>query len=172
MRETIDRRATLGGLAATLVALPHARAQTSGLSPAIPTAPGVPASAATGLRAAPLAAKLAENAAEVADLWCFEGRVAGPVLRIKHGDEVRAELRNDTPNPLTLHWHGVRGVAAMDGVGTVSQPPVGPGETFTYRFTPPDAGTFLVRPMNPGHAGEHAGRGLAAMLIVEEARGA
>jgi FtsP/CotA-like multicopper oxidase with cupredoxin domain len=35
---------------------------------------------------------------------------------------------------------------AMDGVPHVTQPPVEPGGSFTYEFTPKDAGTFWFHP--------------------------
>ena len=54
----------------------------------------------------------------------------------------------------------------MDGVPGLTQPPIKPGESFAYEFTPPDAGTFWYHP----HANslEQLGRGLAGALIVEE----
>jgi FtsP/CotA-like multicopper oxidase with cupredoxin domain len=70
--------------------------------------------------------------------------------------------------PLSLHWQGVRGPNATDGVGGLTQAPVPPGGTFDYRFTPPDPGTFLVRALAIGSAAEPAGRGLAGLLVVEE----
>jgi FtsP/CotA-like multicopper oxidase with cupredoxin domain len=39
-----------------------------------------------------------------------------PVLRIRRGDRIVAELRNDLSQHTTIHWHGVRGPNAMDGV--------------------------------------------------------
>ena len=89
---------------------------------------------------------LPEPAPETA-VWAFDGRLPGPVLRVRHGDEARVRLVNRTERPLSLHWHGVRNVTAMDGVGGLTQEPVAPGKSFDYRFTPPDAGTFLVRPL-------------------------
>lgn len=158
MTETLDRRTALAALASTLIPLGGALGQALG--------------AGAGeriLHAAPLAAKLFADASSEADLWAFDGRAAGPVLRIRHGDEFRIALRNDTPKPLSLHWHGVRGPSASDGVGGLSQPPVPPGATASYRFAPPDAGTFLIRPMVlGGGSGEPSGRGLAGLLIVEE----
>jgi FtsP/CotA-like multicopper oxidase with cupredoxin domain len=54
----------------------------------------------------------------------------------------------------------------MDGVTGISQPPIRPGESFTYEFTPPDAGTFWYHP----HADtlQQLGRGMAGALIIEE----
>ncbi len=82
---------------------------------------------------------------------------------------VRLRLKNGTDKPLSLHWHGVRNVNAMDGVGGVTQEPVPPGGDFLYDFTPPDAGTFLIRPLVVGGSSEPSGRGLAGLLVVEEA---
>jgi FtsP/CotA-like multicopper oxidase with cupredoxin domain len=56
----------------------------------------------------------------------------------------------------------------MDGVGSLTQPPVAPGESFDYRFTPPDPGTFLLRPLVIGGSSEPAERGLSGLLVVEE----
>jgi len=54
----------------------------------------------------------------------------------------------------------------MDGVPGLTQPPIRPGESFTYEFTPPDAGTFWYHP----HADslQQLGRGLAGAFIVDE----
>src|SRR6185295_6684430 len=54
---------------------------------------------------------------------------------------------------------------AVDGVPYLTQPPVQPGENFTYNFAPPDAGTFFFHP----HCNtvEQLGRGLAGVLIVD-----
>jgi FtsP/CotA-like multicopper oxidase with cupredoxin domain len=53
----------------------------------------------------------------------------------------------------------------MDGVPGLTQPPIEPGESFAYEFTPPDAGTFWYHPH--AHSLEQLGRGLAGALIVE-----
>jgi FtsP/CotA-like multicopper oxidase with cupredoxin domain len=102
------------------------------------------------------------------EVWAFDGQVPGPVLRIRHGEEARVRLVNQTTNPLSLHWHGVRNTNAMDGVGGLTQVPIAPGGSFDYRFAPPDAGTFLIRPLVIGGSSEPAGRGLSGLLIVEE----
>jgi FtsP/CotA-like multicopper oxidase with cupredoxin domain len=91
------------------------------------------------------------------------------VIRIRQGEELRLRFSNATTAPLTLHWHGVRGPNAMDGVGGLTQEPVPPGGTFEYRFTPPDAGTFLIRTCVPGSTAEATERGLYGILVVEEA---
>jgi FtsP/CotA-like multicopper oxidase with cupredoxin domain len=153
-----SRRAVLAGVSATLLPLPS-RAQ------------GTPAENAEPkqvLRATPVRLKLFPEAPEGADIWAFDGQLPGPVIRVRHGKAVSLRLRNETPSPLSLHWHGVRGPNAMDGVAGLTQDPVPPGGQFDYRFVPPDPGTYLVRPIVPGRSGEAAGRGLSALLVVEE----
>jgi FtsP/CotA-like multicopper oxidase with cupredoxin domain len=87
------------------------------------------------------------------------------IVRVQRGSSVRATLRNDLPQHTTIHWHGIRVPNAMDGVQYITQPPVQPGETFTYEFTPPDSGTFFFHP----HCNEsgQSGRGLLGILIVD-----
>ena len=65
-----------------------------------------------------------------------------------------------------MHWHGIRLPNAMDGVPGLTQPPIKPGGSFLYQFTPPDAGTFLYHPHD--NSLEEMGRGLAGALLVEE----
>jgi FtsP/CotA-like multicopper oxidase with cupredoxin domain len=152
--ERLSRRTVMAGLAMTLLPLGPVGAAT-------PEPIQV-------LRAKPGSAKLFPEAAQSADIWAFDGALPGPVIRVKHGEEVSLRLVNETPSRLSLHWHGVRGPNPMDGVAGLTQPAVPPGGTFDYRFVPPDPGTYLVRPIVPGHSSEAAGRGLSALLVVEE----
>lgn len=151
-----SRRAMVGGLAVLGLAGP-ARAQTP------PAAPEP-----KGLLAGPGKVRFKPEPAQETAIWCFDGKVTPPIVRVKLGQPVRLRLKNTTDKPLSLHWHGVRNVNAMDGVGGVTQAPVPPGGDFLYEFTPPDAGTFLIRPLVVGGSSEPSGRGLAGMLVVEE----
>jgi len=100
------------------------------------------------------------------DVWAYDGNVPGPMLRVRQGEPVRITVENRLDEDTTVHWHGVRLPNAMDGVPGLTQPPITLGESFTYEFTPPDAGTFWYHP----HANslQQLGRGLAGALIVEE----
>ena len=100
-------------------------------------------------------------------VWAYNGQVPGPVLRVRLGETLRVTLVNRLPQPTTIHWHGVRVPNAMDGTPGVTQPPVAPGETFVYEFTPKDAGTFWFHPHL--RASEQVARGLFGVLVVEEA---
>ena len=75
----------------------------------------------------------------------FNGRVPGPTIEASVGETVVIRLKNHLPEPTTIHWHGLRVPAAMDGTEMVQQP-VPPGGTFEYRFVVPDAATFWYHP--------------------------
>ena len=165
-----SRRALLVGAAAAALAPDGAGAGTAAPSVPSPATPGspVPSADAPRLAVGPRATRLRPEPAAETEVWCFDGRAVPPTLRVRHGEAVRLRVENGTPRPLSLHWHGVRNRNAMDGVGGVTQPPIASGGAFTYEFTPPDAGTFLIRPLVVGGASEPSGRGLAGMLVVEE----
>ena len=95
--------------------------------------------------------------------YAYNGQVPGPVIEAKQGVPLEINFINRLSEPTLIHWHGLRIPAAMDGT-QATQRPVAPGETFTYRFTPPDAGTFWYHP----HANEtqQLEKGLYGALIV------
>lgn len=97
--------------------------------------------------------------------WLFDARPF-PVLRIRRGETATVTLRNALTQHTSIHWHGVRVPNAMDGVPYLTQSPVQPGERFTYRFAPPDAGTYFFHPHC--NTSEQLGRGLLGALIVED----
>lgn len=100
-------------------------------------------------------------------VWAYNGRVPGPELRVRLGETLRVRFTNRLQEATTIHWHGVRVPNAMDGVPHVTQPPVEPGGTFVYEFTPKDAGTFWFHPHV--RSSEQVERGLYGVLVVEDA---
>ncbi len=97
------------------------------------------------------------------DAWGFNGRIPGPTLEADVGDVLEVRFTNRLPEATTIHWHGLRVPAPMDGTDMV-QRPVAPGASLTYRFRLPDAGTFWYHPhMNEAVQIE---RGLYGPLIV------
>ncbi len=162
------RRAVTLGLAASVTSLgaPSPAWPSTGAQ-AVPKGPPQDAEWRV-LTAAPARVRLRAEPAPETEVWAFDGTVPGPVLRVRHGVEARVRLLNQTPRPLSIHWHGVRNTNAMDGVGGLTQAPLAPGESFDYRFTPPDPGTFLMRPLVIGGSSEPAERGLSGLLVVEE----
>jgi FtsP/CotA-like multicopper oxidase with cupredoxin domain len=97
--------------------------------------------------------------------FAFNGEVPGPTIEANVGDTIEVRLKNSLPQATTIHWHGVRVPAEMDGTEAV-QPPVGPGETFEYRFVVPDAGTYWYH--SHTNETEQLERGLYGALIVRD----
>ena len=93
----------------------------------------------------------------------FNGQVPGPPIGAEVGDTLEVRLKNNLPQATTIHWHGVRVPADMDGTGAV-QAPVEPGGTFEYRFVVPDAGTFWYH--SHTNETEQLERGLYGPMIV------
>lgn len=103
-----------------------------------------------------------------APLWTFQYATPLPVVRLRLGDVLETTLENRLPREgehTSIHWHGIRLPADQDGVPYLSQPPVPPGGRFTYRFAPPDTGSFFFH--THCNTVEQLGRGLAGLLIVE-----
>jgi FtsP/CotA-like multicopper oxidase with cupredoxin domain len=152
----ISRRSLLlaGGATAIVAALPLARiaAATDVVEKTLTAGPG---------RAALVGATYPDT-----KVWCYDGRVPGPEIRLRQGGRVRVVVENRLPEDTTIHWHGVRVPNAMDDAPEVTQPSIQPNESFTYEFTVPDAGTYWYHPH--AHSAEQVGRGLMGAFIVEE----
>ncbi len=90
----------------------------------------------------------------------------GPLLHARVGDRVIVHFTNGLDEPTTIHWHGLRISDQMDGSPMI-QAPVLPGESFTYDFVVPDAGTFWYH--THMHQIEQLERGLYGAIVVHEA---
>lgn len=101
-------------------------------------------------------------------MWTFADNAWPPAVRIDLGDRLETRLTNRLPRDgehTSIHWHGVRLPNDQDGVPYLVQPPVLPGESFTYSFVPPDTGTFFFH--THCNTVEQLGRGLLGLLIVD-----
>lgn len=78
----------------------------------------------------------------VVTAWAYNGMVPGPLIRATNGDNVRILIKNNLPEPTTIHWHGIQVPNNMDGIPDETQKPIQPGETFTYEFIAKPAGTY------------------------------
>jgi FtsP/CotA-like multicopper oxidase with cupredoxin domain len=96
--------------------------------------------------------------------WGWGDQVPGKEIRLRKGQQLRAELSNSLPQGTTAHWHGLAIPNAMDGVPVLTQAAVDPGQTFRYEFVVPDAGTYWAH----SHQGTQPDRGLYAPLIIED----
>ncbi len=54
------------------------------------------------------------------------GSVPGPILRWREGDTVTIAVTNRLPMPASIHWHGMRIPAEMDGVPGLSYAGIAP----------------------------------------------
>jgi FtsP/CotA-like multicopper oxidase with cupredoxin domain len=89
----------------------------------------------------------------------------GPEIRARKGQLVQVTLVNEgVPDGVTLHWHGVDGPNAEDGVAGITQDAVGPGQSFVYRFVAQDAGTYWYHSHQVSH--EQVRLGLFGTLVV------
>lgn len=94
----------------------------------------------------------------------YNGTIPGPVLRIKHGQRLRAKFVNNSGEPATVHWHGMILPNKMDGVEGVTQAAVPDRESFLYEFTPDPPGTRWYH----DHVSDGVARGLFGLIIVED----
>jgi FtsP/CotA-like multicopper oxidase with cupredoxin domain len=97
-------------------------------------------------------------------MWGYNGQSPGPTIEVVEGDRVRLFVTNRLPEHTTVHWHGQRLPAGMDGVGGLTQAQIGVGRTFVYEFVARRPGTFMYHP----HADEmtQMAMGLMGMWIT------
>src|SRR5215469_12818937 len=101
-------------------------------------------------------------------IWTFADGAWPPIVRLDLGDRLEATLENHLTRAgeyTSIHWHGIRCPNDQDGVSYITQPPVDPGGSFRYAFTPPDTGKYFFHP----HCDtvEQLGRGMVGILIVD-----
>lgn len=97
-------------------------------------------------------------------VWTYNGSVPGPLIEAAVGDELIVHFKNDLPEATTIHWHGVRLPAVMDGTLRM-QDPVQPGASFEYRFPLQDPGVFWFHPHI--RSDEQVEKGLYGVLRVQ-----
>ncbi|WNF20890.1 multicopper oxidase family protein [Mesobacillus jeotgali] len=95
----------------------------------------------------------------------FNGSVPGSQIRVKQGEKLKINLKNELNEPISIHWHGITVPNEMDGIPGVTQNAVQPGESFTYEFTPEDPGTYMYHTHQ--NAVEQMDKGLYGSFIVE-----
>ena len=115
------------------------------------------------LRAEPGRVQLADDFE--LDVYTYNGHLPGPLIQATVGDEVIVHFTNGLEEPTTIHWHGLRISDQMDGNPRI-QAPVEPGESFTYRFVVPEAGTFWYHPHV--RSNEQVEKGLYGALVVHD----
>ncbi|MCT7656410.1 multicopper oxidase domain-containing protein [Oceanimonas sp. NS1] len=95
----------------------------------------------------------------------INGSIPGPTLRMREGDTVTIRVTNRLKEPTSIHWHGIILPFQMDGVPGISFAGIAPGETFTYRYTLEQSGTYWYH----SHSGMQELTGMYGALIIEPA---
>ena len=95
----------------------------------------------------------------------YNSLLPGPTIRVTLGDRVRISFRNNLKESTGVHWHGIDTPNDQDGVPFVTQPPIKPGQTYTYEFEATPAGTHMYHSHH--NATDQVGRGLLGAFIVE-----
>ncbi|MFP5297829.1 MAG: multicopper oxidase domain-containing protein [Actinomycetota bacterium] len=75
--------------------------------------------------------------------YAYNGIVPGPRIDVNEGDKIEFVLKNELPEPTTVHFHGQKTPNSEDGVPAITQDAVMPGDTYTYRFTAEATGSHM-----------------------------
>jgi laccase len=64
------------------------------------------------------------------------GQLPGPTLEVRDGDTLVVKAINNAKDNISLHWHGLRQLRNpwADGPSYITQCPIRPGQTYTYRI--------------------------------------
>jgi len=101
-----------------------------------------------------------------------DARVPGPTIVLQRGEPVEVNLVNELHAATAIHWHGIElesyydGVPGWGGMPGSTTPSIKPGQTFTAKFTPSRAGTFIYHEHSADD--DQLGGGLYGPLIVLE----
>lgn len=90
------------------------------------------------------------------------GSVPGPTLYWQEGEAITVNVTNTLPVTSSIHWHGIILPAGMDGVPGLSFEGIPAGQTFTYRFTVNQSGTYWYH----SHSGFQEQTGLYGAIVV------
>ena len=101
-----------------------------------------------------------------ASVTAINGSLPGPLLRFLEDETVTIRVTNEMDETTSIHWHGLLVPYDMDGVPGVSFPGIEPGETFTYRYTLRQSGTYWYH----SHSGQQEQSGVYGPVIVDPAQ--
>ncbi|KAL8742516.1 MAG: hypothetical protein Q9190_005004, partial [Brigantiaea leucoxantha] len=95
------------------------------------------------------------------------GQFPGPTIEANWGDIIQVTVHNRMDGPpegTAMHWHGLRMQKTpwYDGAPSISQCPIAPGQSFTYRFQADSYGTSWYH----GHYSAQTVDGLLGPMII------
>jgi FtsP/CotA-like multicopper oxidase with cupredoxin domain len=95
----------------------------------------------------------------------LNGMFPGPLIECNEGDELVIHVENQASNATSIHWHGLyqNGTNWMDGTVGITQCPIAPGRSFTYRFNVSgQTGTYWYH----SHMAMQASDGLVGPIVI------
>jgi copper-containing nitrite reductase len=95
--------------------------------------------------------------------WTFNGKVPGPMIRVREGDTVEVTLRN-APDSHMAHSVDFHAALGPGGGAAFTQAVPGQSKTFTFQATTP--GLFVYHCGTPMIA-EHIANGMYGLILVE-----
>jgi FtsP/CotA-like multicopper oxidase with cupredoxin domain len=82
--------------------------------------------------------ELAPN--RIISVTTYNGQFPGPLLRLKEGERVTVDIRNETDTPEQLHWHGQFVAPDVDGAAEEGTPFIPPHGSRRISFVPGPSG--------------------------------
>jgi FtsP/CotA-like multicopper oxidase with cupredoxin domain len=98
--------------------------------------------------------ELAPN--HIVSVTTYNGQFPGPLLRLREGEQVTVDIRNETDTPEQLHWHGQFLSTDVDGAAEEGTPFIPPHGSRRISFVPKPSGLRFY------HTHVRAGADLAA----------
>ena len=99
-------------------------------------------------------------------VYAINGQFPGPTIRASWGDEFEITVKNSlTTNGTSIHWHGFKqkGTNSMDGTNGVTECPLAPGQTRTYRFLCTQFGTTWYH----SHYSDQYSDGVVGSIVID-----
>jgi len=95
--------------------------------------------------------------------WTFNGKVPGPMIRVRQGDTLQVTLHNNASNHMT---HSIDFHAALGPGGGAELTQASPGQSKTLTFEATIPGLFVYHCGTPMIA-EHIANGMYGLILVE-----
>ena len=96
----------------------------------------------------------------------YNGSYLGPTLRVRKGEKVNIQVKNELKEITTVHWHGMILPASMDG-GPHQEIKPGASWNSSFQIHQP-AATLFYHSHAHGNTGQQVYRGLAGLLIIDD----
>jgi nitrite reductase (NO-forming) len=126
-----------------------------------PAAPSPPRTVKVDLEAVELVGRLANETTY--NYWTFNGKVPGPFLRVRLGDTVELNFKNNARSRM-IHSVDLHAVTGPGGGAVMTQTP--PGEAKSFRFKALNPGLYVYHCATPMVA-NHISSGMYGLILVE-----